>query len=151
MEFWQLQYFQAVAEELNFSRAAKRLNIAQPPLTRQIRQLEQELGVELFYRTKRYVQLTDAGKAFLEESRHILEQVEQSVLLAQRANRGEIGRLVVAFEGSSAYDIVPRSLKQNLSRTFSWGRTGCGGDDYGWTSASFARTSNRRWIPCTTT
>lgn len=116
MEFRQLQYFLAVAEELNFSRAAKRLNMAQPPLTRQIRQLEQELGVELFYRTKRYVQLTDAGKAFLEESRRILEQVEHSVQVAQRASRGEIGRLVVAFEGSSAYDIVPRSLKTYRER-----------------------------------
>lgn len=116
MEFRQLQYFLAVAEELNFSRAAKRLNIAQPPLTRQIRQMEQELGVELFYRTKRRVELTDAGRAFVEESRRILVQVEQSMQVAQRASRGEIGRLVVAFEGSSAYDIVPNSLKTYRER-----------------------------------
>lgn len=111
MEFRQLQYFLTVAEELNFSRAARRLNIAQPPLTRQIRQLEQELGVKLLLRTQRRVELTDAGRAFLEEARRILEQVEQSVRVAQRASRGEIGRLVVSFEGSSAYDIVPTSLK----------------------------------------
>ena len=116
MEFRQLKYFLAVAEELNFSRAAKRLNIAQPPLTRQIRQMEQELGVELFYRTKRRVELTDAGRAFVEESRRILVQVEQSMQVAQRASRGEIGRLVVAFEGSSAYDIVPNSLKTYRER-----------------------------------
>ena len=116
MEFRQLQYFLAVAEELNFSRAAKRLNMAQPPLTRQIHQLEQELGVELFYRTKRRVELTDAGRLFLEESLRILEQVEQGVRVAQRASRGEIGRLVVAFEGSSAYDIVPTSLKTYRER-----------------------------------
>ncbi len=116
MEFRQLQYFLAVAEELNFSRAAKRLNMAQPPLTRQIHQLEQELGVELFYRTKRRVELTDAGRLFLEESRRILEQVEQGVRVAQRASRGEIGRLVVGFEGSSAYDIVPTSLKTYRER-----------------------------------
>lgn len=116
MEFRQLQYFLAVAEELNFNRAARRLNIAQPPLTRQIRQLEHELGVELFYRTKRRVELTDAGKVFLEEARRILEQIEQSVQVAQRASRGEIGRLVVAFEGSSAYDIVPTSLKTYRER-----------------------------------
>jgi len=111
VELRQLQYFLAVAEELNFSRAAAKLNMAQPPLTRQIRSLEQELGVQLFYRTNRFVELTDAGKAFVEESRRILEQVEQSVRVVQRASRGEIGRLIVAFEGSSAYDLVPNSLK----------------------------------------
>jgi DNA-binding transcriptional LysR family regulator len=116
MEFRQLQYFLAVAEELNFGRAAKRLNIAQPPLTRQIQQMEQELGVQLFYRTKRRVELTEAGRAFVEESRRILLQVEQSMQVAQRASRGEIGRLVVAFEGSSAYDIVPNSLKTYRER-----------------------------------
>ncbi|MDF5724087.1 MAG: LysR family transcriptional regulator [Rhizonema sp. PD37] len=116
MEFRQLQYFLMVAEELNFSRAAKRLNMAQPPLTRQIRQLEQELGVELFYRTKRQVELTNAGKLFFEESRQIIEQVGQSIRVAQRASRGEIGRLVVGFEGSSAYDIVPTSLKTYRDR-----------------------------------
>jgi len=111
MELRQLQYFLAVAEELNFSRAAARLQIAQPPLSRQIRQLEQELGVELFRRTKRRVELTEAGRVFLEEARHILSQVKQGVRVAQRASRGEIGRLVVGFEGSSTYDVIPVSLK----------------------------------------
>ncbi|MDZ4877157.1 MAG: Hca operon transcriptional activator HcaR [Chroococcidiopsis cubana SAG 39.79] len=111
MELRQLQYFLAVAEELNFGRAAARLGIAQPPLSRQIRQLEQELGVELFRRTKRRVELTEAGIAFVEEVRQILAQVEQGVLVAQRASRGEIGRLVVGFEGSSTYDVIPMSLK----------------------------------------
>ncbi|MGL5870820.1 MAG: LysR family transcriptional regulator [Xenococcaceae cyanobacterium] len=116
MEFRQLKYFKAVAEELNFSRAARRLNIAQPPLTRQIRSLERELGVELFYRTNRRVELTEAGNIFLVEAQRILEQIEQSALIAQRASRGEIGKLVVAFEGSSAYDIVPTSLKTYRER-----------------------------------
>lgn len=111
MELRQLQYFLAVAEELNFSRAAARLQIAQPPLSRQIRQLEQELGVELFRRTKRRVELTEAGRVFLEEARRILLQVEQGVRVAQRASRGEIGRLVVGFEGSSTYDVIPVALK----------------------------------------
>jgi len=111
MELRQLQYFLAVAEELNFGRAAARLQIAQPPLSRQIRQLEQELGVELFRRTKRRVELTEAGRLFLEEARQILSQVEQGVRVAQRASRGEIGRLVVGFEGSSTYDVIPVSLK----------------------------------------
>lgn len=111
MELRQLQYFLVVAEELNFSRAAARLQMSQPPLSRQILQLEQEIGIELFRRTKRRVELTDAGKVFLAETRQILSQVEQSVQLAQRANRGEIGRLVVGFEGSSTYDVIPMSLK----------------------------------------
>lgn len=111
MELRQLQYFLAVAEELNFGRAAARLQIAQPPLSRQIRQLEQELGVELFRRTKRRVELTEAGRVFLEEARQILSQVEQGVRVAQRASRGKIGRLVVGFEGSSTYDVIPVSLK----------------------------------------
>ena len=111
MELRQLQYFLAVAEELNFGRAAQRLQIAQPPLSRQIRQLEEELGVVLFYRTKRQVELTEAGRAFQEEARQILESVEQSVRVAQRASRGEIGRLVIGFEGSSTYDVIPTSLK----------------------------------------
>ncbi|MDV2996894.1 MAG: Hca operon transcriptional activator HcaR [Chroococcidiopsis sp. SAG 2025] len=111
MELRQLQYFLAVAEDLNFGRAAARLQIAQPPLSRQIRQLEDELGVELFRRSKRRVELTEAGIAFVEEARQILAQVEQGVLVAQRASRGEIGRLVVGFEGSSTYDVIPMSLK----------------------------------------
>lgn len=111
MELRQLQYFLVVAEELNFSRAAARLQMSQPPLSRQILQLEQEIGIELFRRTKRRVELTDAGKVFLAETRQILSQVEQSVQLAQRANRGEIGRLIVGFEGSSTYDVIPMSLK----------------------------------------
>ena len=111
MELRHLQYFLAVAEELNFGRAAERLQMAQPPLSRQIRQLEEELGVELFYRTKRRVELTEAGRAFLGEAEKILAQVEQSARVAQRASRGEIGRIVVGFEGSSTYDVIPMSLK----------------------------------------
>jgi len=106
-----LQYFVAVAEELNFARAAERLHISQPPLTRQIQQLEEEVGVQLFDRTTRRVQLTPAGQAYLEEARATLAQVERGIGVAQRASRGEIGRLVVGFEASSAHDILPRSLK----------------------------------------
>lgn len=111
MELRQLHYFLAVAEELSFSQAARRLNMAQPPLTRQIRQLEQELGLQLFERNSRRVALTEVGEVFVKEARHILTQVEHSIQTAQRASRGEAGQLVVAFEGSSAYDIIPASLK----------------------------------------
>jgi DNA-binding transcriptional LysR family regulator len=111
IELRHLRYFLALAEELNFGRAAERLTIAQPPLSRQIRHLEDELGVELFRRNKRRVELTEAGRAFQAEAHRILSQVEQSIQVAQRASRGEIGRLVVGFEGSSAYDVVPLSLK----------------------------------------
>lgn len=111
IELRHLHYFVAVAEELNFGRAAERLHIAQPPLTRQIRQLEQELGVELFHRTTRRIELTEAGQVYLIEARRILAQVQESATLAQLASRGEAGQLVVGFEGSSAYDIVPLAVK----------------------------------------
>ena len=116
MEFRQLHYFLAIAEELSFSQAARRLHMAQPPLTRQIRQLEQELGVQLFERNSRRVELTEAGNVFALEARRILRQVEQSIELAQRVSRGEMGRLVIAFEGSSAYDAIPVSLKTYRQR-----------------------------------
>lgn len=111
MELRQLQYFVAVAEELSFGRAAERLMISQPPLSRQIQQLEQELGVELFHRTKRRVELTGAGAAFLPEARQVLAQAKTAIQVAQRASRGEVGRLVVGFEASSTYDVIPSSLK----------------------------------------
>jgi DNA-binding transcriptional LysR family regulator len=111
IELRHLTYFVAVAEELNFGRAAERLHIAQPPLTRQIRQLERELGVELFHRTTRRIELTEAGLVYLTEVRRILVQVQESAILAQLASQGEVGRLVVGFEGSSAYDVVPLTVK----------------------------------------
>lgn len=111
IELRHLHYFIAVAEELNFGRAAERLHIAQPPLTRQIQQLEQILGVKLFYRTTRRIELTEAGQVYLAEARRVLTRVQEGVVLARAASRGEVGRLVVGFEGSSAYDIVPLTVK----------------------------------------
>ena len=97
MELRHLRYFVAVAEELHFGRAAARLHIAQPPLSRQIRDLEREVGAPLFVRVPRGVELTPAGAAFLPEARLTLAQAERARRTAQRAARGEIGRLRVGF------------------------------------------------------
>jgi DNA-binding transcriptional LysR family regulator len=111
MELRHLRYFVAVAEELHFGRAAARLHMAQPPLSQQIQSLEEELGVQLFQRTKRSVQLTDSGIVFLEEARLTLAQAERAMVAAQRASRGEIGRLVIGFVGSASYSILPAILR----------------------------------------
>src|SRR5437660_4898065 len=110
MELRHLRYFVTVAEELHFGRAATRLAIVQPSLSQQIRQLEDELGFPLLYRTKRYVELTDAGKVFLAEARQVLAQVGEAKRAAQRAYRGEVGRLVVGYISSSTYDLLPMML-----------------------------------------
>ena len=110
IELRHLHYFIAVAEELHFSRAAQRLHISQPPLSQQIRDLEDELGVKLFERTKRQVQLTEAGKAFLERSYGVLAQLEQAIEVTQRIGRGEVGRLAIGFVGSATYTVLPEIL-----------------------------------------
>jgi DNA-binding transcriptional LysR family regulator len=111
MELRHLRYFVAVAEELHFGRAAARLRIAQPPLSQQIRSLEQELGVALFTRTTRRVELTPAGRALLPEARQVFEQTARAALTAQRASRGEIGRLAIGFVPSADLDLLPRVLR----------------------------------------
>jgi len=111
MELRHLRYFVAVAEELHFGRAAARVRIAQPPLSQQVRQLEQELGVALFNRTKRRVELAPAGRAFLEHARRILDETERAKRVAQRAGRGEVGRLAIGFASSADLDILPRVLR----------------------------------------
>ncbi len=111
MELRHLRYFVAVAEELHFSRAAARLHIAQPPLSQQVRHLEHELGVALFTRTRRRVELTAAGRAFLAEARGVLEQAERATRIARRAGGGEIGHLSVAFVPSADLDLLPRVLR----------------------------------------
>jgi len=112
MELRHLRYFVTLAEELHFGRAAERLHIAQPPLSQQIRQLETELGFELFYRTKRKVGLSEAGEVFLVEVQQIFRQLEQAIILGRQVSRGEIGQLVIGFVSSAAYNILPDFLLQ---------------------------------------
>lgn len=116
MELRHLRYFATVAEELHFGRAAERLGIAQPPLSQQIKSLEEELGVQLFLRTKRRVELTAAGTAFYGETRKILAQADQAVRAAQRAARGEIGQLAVGFVSGAVYGKVPSIFRLMQTR-----------------------------------
>ncbi len=110
MELRHLRYFIAVAEELHFGRAAQRLHMAQQPLSRQIRDLEAELAVQLLQRTKRTIHLTDAGQSFLLEARQILTQVEQAVTLVRRIDRGEAGVLKVGFTGPVLNRMLPNVM-----------------------------------------
>jgi DNA-binding transcriptional LysR family regulator len=107
VELRHLRYFVAVAEELNFSRAAERLHMAQPPLSVAIRQLEQELGTELLTRTTRDVSLTDAGQAFLDGARATLAELDRSVVHARRASAGQLGRLRIAFSWGARFVTLP--------------------------------------------
>ncbi|AJQ25419.1 LysR family transcriptional regulator [Pelosinus fermentans] len=116
MELRHLRYFVAVAEELHFTRAAERLNMAQPPLSQQIRQLESELGVQLFQRTKRQVELTAAGKNFLKNVYKILIDLDKTCDSALRAQKGEIGNIIVGFTGTATYDILPKLLQPYRSK-----------------------------------
>jgi DNA-binding transcriptional LysR family regulator len=107
MELRHLRYFVTVAEELHFGRAAERLGIAQPPLSQQIKALEQDIGVLLLSRTKRRVELTAAGTVFLTEARKLLVQADLAARAAQRAARGETGQLEVGFVSGAVYGKVP--------------------------------------------
>jgi DNA-binding transcriptional LysR family regulator len=107
VELRHLRYFVAVAEELNFSRAAERLHMAQPPLSVAIRQLEQELGTPLLTRTTRDVRLTDAGRAFLDGARATMAELDRSIREACRVSAGEAGQLRVAFSWGARFVTLP--------------------------------------------
>jgi DNA-binding transcriptional LysR family regulator len=98
----QLVSFVAVAEELHFTRAAERLQMTQPPLSRQIQLLEHDLGVQLLDRTNRSVRLTPAGRTFLNEARHILRQSEHAALAVRQVSAGEAGAIAIGFTAASA-------------------------------------------------
>ena len=108
VELRHLRYFLAVAEELHFGRAAQRLRMAQPPLSRQIRALESELAVRLLLRTARGVELTDAGRLFRDEARAALERVEGAVESVRGAERHQNGGLAVAFAPEIELALLPR-------------------------------------------
>lgn len=116
MELRHLRYFLAVAEELHFGRAAARVHIAQPPLSRQIQQLEQEIGVQLFKRSKRSVELTDAGKILQKEALGILKNLENAVKKTKLAGWGDTVWLSIGFIASSTYDVLPIILKEFKKR-----------------------------------
>jgi DNA-binding transcriptional LysR family regulator len=103
MELRHLRYFVRVAEELHFARAARHLGISQPPLSQQIRALEDELGVRLLERTSRRVMLTPAGTMFLDGARATLQQADRAVTTARRAARGELGQLTIGFNASAPF------------------------------------------------
>jgi DNA-binding transcriptional LysR family regulator len=113
-ELRHLRYFVAVAEELNFSRAAERLHMAQPPLSVAIRQLEQEIGASLFVRTTHEVRLTEAGVALLGGARRTLDEAQAAVTAAQRAATGELGRLRIGYNWSARFETLA-ALGQALS------------------------------------
>ncbi|WP_327358963.1 LysR substrate-binding domain-containing protein [Streptomyces sp. NBC_01304] len=106
----QLTNFVAVAEELHFGRAAERLQMTQPPLSRQIQLLEGYLGVQLFDRTNRSVRMTPAGRAFLHEARRILRQAEQATLAVRQVSTGEAGSIAIGFTAGGAYAMLDRLL-----------------------------------------
>jgi DNA-binding transcriptional LysR family regulator len=111
-----LRYFVAVAEELHFGRAAERVLVSQPALSRQIAGLEQQLDVRLFERTSRQVRLTDAGAVLLVEARRTLAQAERAVDIARRAGRGEVGRVRVGFLASASNSILPPVVRTFRTR-----------------------------------
>jgi DNA-binding transcriptional LysR family regulator len=117
MELRHLRYFVAVAEELHFTRAALRLNMAQPPLSQQIRALEEELGVQLFVRTRRSVALTDAGHALLERSREMLATAQALPQQLQRVARGEVGLLRIGFSSTLPLTKVLRDVVADHRRS----------------------------------
>src|SRR5919198_3858784 len=110
MELRLLRSFVVVAEEMNVGRAAARLHLTQPSLSRQIAALEHDLGVELFARVKRRFVLTAAGETFLADAKDLLRRSDEAVRAAQRTQRGELGTLRLRFVQSATFEVLPRLL-----------------------------------------
>lgn len=116
LESRQLRYFVAVAEELHFGRAAQRLNMSQPPLSQQIRQLEVQLGTQLLERTPRSVRLLPAGQVLLDQARSVLSGLERTVELVQSTARGEAGLLRLGYTAASAFTLLPSLIRAYKAR-----------------------------------
>jgi len=117
MELRHLRYFVAVGDEQHYGRAAKQLHVAQPALSRQIQDLEEEIGLKLFDRLPRGVKISTAGKSFLDDARRILQQVNEATLRAKRAAAGQTGTLRVGFvESISWHGVVPDSFREFRER-----------------------------------
>lgn len=114
MNFRQLQYFVAVAEELHFGRAAERWQITQPALSKQIAVLEKSLGVQLLFRTKQKVELTHAGQIFLQQARQLICQKETAIQLTRRTGSGDIGQLSIGFTETATQTLLPTLLRDFL-------------------------------------
>ena len=112
MELRHLRYFVAVAEQLHFRHAAELVHVAQPALSQQIRQLEEEIGVTLFERSHHKVQLTPAGKAFYENAQRILNQTTQAVEQARKVEYGDAGTIRIGFVSTAAIAILPEAMKK---------------------------------------
>ncbi len=112
----QMRYFVVLAETLHFGRAAERLHLSQPPLSRQIALLEKELGVRLLERHSRHATLTYAGRRFLEDSKAVLASFDQACRNAQLAERGELGELSIGFMMHAAYTVVPSLVRRYVAR-----------------------------------
>ena len=110
MELRHLRYFVAVAEDLSFTKAAAKLHLAQPSLTRQIHNLEEEIGVRLLNRSKSQVALTEEGRSFLADARRILALATESILAVQRLSRGETGQLNIAYLSNFDFELLPETL-----------------------------------------
>jgi DNA-binding transcriptional LysR family regulator len=115
VEVRHLRYFVAVAEELHFGRAAQRLGLAQPPLSQQIRQLEEMLGFALFTRTSRSVKLTQAGTVYLERARRVLLFLQRDIEEARQVASGEVGSLHLGFVGSAMLTHLPSVIDPRVS------------------------------------
>ena len=112
MELRHLRYFIAIAEEGHITRAAERLGMQQPPLSQQLKAMERELDVQLFIRKARGVELTDAGRALLDEARGMLAQLDRAVEATRRAARGEQGRLCLGVTSTTPFHpLVPRAIR----------------------------------------
>src|ERR1700724_4618586 len=111
MKFRHIEFFVAAAEELNFTHAAGRLHVSQPPFSKQIHDLEGELGIDLFARQRKGVALTPAGKSLLTHARRILEDCEASTIKAQRISRGEVGELAVGYMSALTHEFLGKALE----------------------------------------